>query len=185
MVNQIINETKKKMENSLEHFKKELIKIRTGRASISILEDIHFDYYGVSTPIPQVATLQVQEPNLIIIQPWDPSVSGEIDKAIRKANIGLNPINEGKVLKVPIPPLDEERRKELAKFVKKLLEDEKTKIRLIRRESKESIKELEKEKKISEDEEYKGYDKLQELTGNYIKKAEELAEQKEKDILGE
>lgn len=184
MVTQIINETKKKMETSLEHFKKELIKIRTGRASISILEDIHVDYYGVPTPILQVATLQIQEPNLIIIQPWDPSVSGEIDKAIRKANIGLNPINEGKVLKVPIPPLDEERRKELAKFVKKLLEEEKTKIRLIRRESKESIEKLEREKKISEDEKYKSYDKIQELTDNHIKKAEELAEQKEKDILG-
>lgn len=184
MVNEILNNTKKKMEARLEHFKKELSKLRTGRASIALLEDITVDYYGTPTPINQVATIQIPDPSLIIIQPWEPSLASAIEKAILKANIGLNPINDGRVLKVPIPPLDEERRRELAKIVKKMLEDEKASIRTIRRDSKEQIEALEKEKKISEDDKFKSLEKLQEITDNYIKKADEIAEAKEKEIMG-
>ncbi|MGQ9618266.1 MAG: ribosome recycling factor [Candidatus Aminicenantia bacterium] len=184
MVNEILNNTKKKMEARLEHFKKELAKLRTGRASVSLLEDVIVEYYGTPTPLNQVATIQIPDPSLILVQPWDLSQIGAIEKSILKANIGLNPINDGRVLKIPIPPLDEERRKELAKIVKRMLEDEKAVIRTVRRDSKEHIEALEKDKKISEDDKFKSLDKLQEITDTYIKKAEELTIAKEKEILG-
>lgn len=184
MVNEILNNTKKRMEAKLEHFKKELAKLRTGRASIALLEDITVDYYGNPTPINQVATIQIPDPSLIVIQPWEPSFINAIEKAILKANIGLNPLNDGRILKVPIPPLDEERRKELAKIVKRMLEDEKTSIRTIRRDSKEQLEALEKDKKISEDEKFKSIEKLQEITDSFVKKADEVASAKEKEIMG-
>jgi ribosome recycling factor len=184
MVNEILNNTKKKMETRLEHFRKELAKLRTGRASIALLEDITVDYYGTPTPINQVATIQIPDPSLIVIQPWEPSLASAIEKAILKANIGLNPVNDGRILKVSIPPLDEERRRELVKIVKKMLEDEKASIRTIRRDSKEQIEALEKEKKISEDDKFKSLEKLQEITDSYIKKADEIASAKEREIMG-
>lgn len=183
MVKDILRELEKEMKGSVEHFRKGLSKLRTGRASIQIFEDIKVDYYGNLTPINQVATLGVPDPTLITIQPWDPSLLDSIDKAIRTADLGLNPINDGKILKVPIPPLDEERRKGIAKHIKKILEEEKTILRNMRRESKEAIEELEENKEITEDDKYWGYDKLQELTDEYTEKLEELAEAKEKEIL--
>ncbi len=183
MVKDILRELEKKMKVSSEHFRKDLSKLRTGRANISIFEDMKVDYYGNQTPINQVATLGVPDPTLITIQPWDPSTLDEIDKAIRSADLGLNPVNDGKMLKIPIPPLDEERRQEIAKHIKKLLEDEKTALRVMRRESKEDIEKLEEDKEITEDDKYWGYDRLQKVTDEYTKKIEEIADAKEKEIL--
>jgi ribosome recycling factor len=183
MVKETLKEIEKKMIVSVEHYRKDLSKLRTGRANLSLFEDIKVDYYGTQTPINQVATLGVPDPTLISIQPWDPSFLEAIEKAIRSADLGLNPINDGKQLKVPIPPLDEERRKDLAKHIRGLLEEEKTALRIMRREAKEEIEFLEKEKEITEDDKFWGYDKLQEITDKYIKKIEEMTDTKEKEIL--
>jgi ribosome recycling factor len=183
MVKETLRELEKKMKVSVEHFRKDLSKLRTGRANLSLFEDIKIDYYGNLTPINQVATLGIPDPTLITVQPWDPSFLDGIDKAIRSADLGLNPINDGKVLKVPIPPLDEERRKDIAKHIKNMLEEEKTALRIMRREAKEEIEELEKEKEITEDDKFWGYDKLQEITDEYTKKIEDLASAKEKEVL--
>jgi ribosome recycling factor len=183
MVREELRELEQKMKNSVEHFRKELTRLRTGRANIGIFEDIKVEYYGTLTPINQMATLAVPDPTLITIQPWDANLLDTIDKAIRAADLGLNPINDGKILKVPIPPLDEERRKEIAKHIRKLMEDEKTVLRNFRRESKDMVELLEKEKEITEDDKFWGYDKLQEITDQNIKKVEELAAAKEKEIL--
>ncbi len=183
MVKEELRELEKKMLVSVEHFRKDLSKLRTGRANIGIFSDIKVDYYGTLTPVNQVATLAVPDPTLISIQPWDTSLLETIDKAIRAADLGLNPINDGKILKIPIPPLDEERRQEIAKHIRKMMEDEKTALRIMRRETKEMIELLEKEKEITEDDKFWGYDKLQEITGQSTKKIEELAAIKEKEIL--
>jgi len=183
MVKDILRDLEKRMKVSLEHFRKDLSKLRTGRANLSIFEDIKVEYYGTLTPINQVATLGIPDSTLITVQPWDPTLLEAIDKAIRSADLGLNPINDGKTLKIPIPPLDEERRKEMAKRIKKMQEEEKTALRIMRRESKEAIEELEEKKEITEDDKFKTFEKLQELTDEYIKKIDELATSKEKEIL--
>jgi ribosome recycling factor len=183
MVREELRELEKKLKGSVEHFRKDLSKLRTGRANIGIFEDIKVEYYGTLTPVNQVATLAVPDPTLITIQPWDTSLLETIDKAIRAADLGLNPINDGKILKIPIPPLDEERRREIAKHIHKLMEDEKTALRIMRRETKEMIELLEKEKEITEDDKFWGYDKLQEITDQNIKKTEEITAAKEKEIL--
>ena len=183
MVKDELRELEKKMKVSADHFRKDLSKLRTGRANLGLFEDIKVDYYGSLTPVNQVATLSVPDPALITVQPWEPSLLDTVDKAIRSADLGLNPISDGKMLKIPIPPLDEERRKEMATHINKILEDEKTAIRIMRRECKEKIEKLEDNKEITEDDKYWGYDKLQEITDEYTKKIEELAAAKEKDIL--
>ena len=183
MVKDILKELEKKMKVSTEHFRKELSKLRTGRANINIFEDIKVTYYGTLTPINQVATLGVPDPTLIVLQPWDPSVLEALEKAVRGSEYGFNPINDGKVLKVPIPPLDEDRRREIAKRIGKMLEEEKTALRNMRREAKEFIEELEKEKEIAEDDKFQGLEKLQSLLDEHVKKIEEYASTKEKEIL--
>ena len=183
MVREVLKELEKRMKASLEHFRKDLSKLRTGRANINLFEDIKVDYYGTLTPVNQLATLGVPDPTLVTIQPWDPSLLETIDKAIRSADLGLNPINDGKTLKVPIPPLDEERRREMAKRIRKMLEEEKTALRNMRRESKEEIEQLEEEKKISEDDKFNGLEQLQKIMEEYTKKIEEMAAAKEKEIL--
>jgi ribosome recycling factor len=183
MVREELRSLEQKMKVSVDHFRKDLSRLRTGRANIGIFEDIKVEYYGTLTPVNQVATLAVPDPTLISIQPWDTNLLEPIDKAIRAADLGLNPINDGKILKIPIPPLDEERRQEIAKHIRKMMEDEKTALRIMRRESKEMIELLEKEKEISEDDKFWGYDKLQEITDQSIKKIEEVAAIKEKEIL--
>jgi ribosome recycling factor len=183
MIKDILKELEQRMKVSSEHFRKDLSKLRTGRANISIFEDIKVEYYGTLTPINQVATIGVPDATLMTVQPWDPSLLEALDKAIRAADLGLNPINDGKVLKVPIPPLDEERRREIVKRIKKMAEEEKTALRNMRRESKEFIEELENEKEISEDDKFKGLDQLQEITDEYIKRIEEIAAAKEKEIM--
>jgi ribosome recycling factor len=183
MVKEVLKELEKRMKVSLEHFRKDLSKLRTGRANISLFEDIKVEYYGTLTLINQVATLGIPDPTLITVQPWDPSLLEAIDKAIRSADLGLNPINDGKILKVPIPPLDEERRREMARLIKKMLEEEKTALRNMRRESKEEIEQLEKDKKITEDDKFNGLEQLQKIMDEYTKKTEEMATVKEKEIL--
>jgi len=183
MVKGVLKELEKKMKVSSEHFRKELSKLRTGRANISLFEDIKVEYYGTLTPVHQLATLGIPDPTLITVQPWDPSLLETIDKAIRAADLGLNPINDGKTLKVPIPPLDEERRKDMARRIRKMLEEEKTALRNMRRESKEHIEQFEKDKKITEDDKFSGLEQLQKVMDDYTKKIEEVAATKEKEIL--
>jgi len=183
MLKDLLKELEKRMKVSTEHFRKELSKLRTGRANINIFEDIKVTYYGTLTPINQVATLGVPDPTLVVIQPWDPSVLEALEKAVRGSEYGFNPINDGKVLKVPIPPLDEERRREIAKRIGKMMEEEKTALRNMRREAKEFIEELEKEKEITEDDKFLGLEKLQTLLDDHVKKIEGFAATKEKEIL--
>jgi ribosome recycling factor len=183
MVKDILKDLEKKMKASTEHFRKELGMLRTGRANMAIFEEIKISYYGVPTPVNQVATLKVPEPTLIVVQPYDPGLLETLDKAIRGSEFGFNPLNDGKVLRVPIPPLDEERRREIAKRIGRMLEDEKTALRNMRRETKEFIEELEKEKEISEDDKFQGIEQLQKLVDETTAKVEELAKSKEKEIL--
>jgi ribosome recycling factor len=183
MVKDLLRDLDKKMKASADHFRKELGMLRTGRANITIFEEIKVPYYGVPTPVNQVATLKVPEPTLIVIQPYDPGLLEVLDKAIRGSDFGFNPLNDGKVLRIPVPPLDEERRRELAKRIGRMLEDEKTALRNMRRETKEFIEELEKEKEITEDDKFSGLEQLQKLIDEAVAKVEELAAAKEKEIL--
>jgi ribosome recycling factor len=180
MVKDILKDVEKKMKVSVDHFRKELGMLRTGRANMAIFEEIKVSYYGVPTPVNQVATLKVPEPTLIVVQPYDPSLLETLDKAIRGSEFGFN---DGKVLRVPIPPLDEERRREIAKRIGRMLEEEKTALRNMRRETKEFIEELEKEKEITEDDKFQGIEHLQKLVDETTARVEELASAKEKEIL--
>ena len=183
MVKEVLKEFEKKMKLAQEHFRKELSKLRTGRANIHIFEEVKVNYYGQLLPINQVATLSIPDPSLVTVQPWDPTILEAVEKAIRSSDLGLNPINDGRLLKVPIPPLDEERRREMAKKIRKMLEEEKTVLRNLRRESKEEIEEMEEEKIITEDEKFDGLEKLQEILDEYVSKLEEMAKVREKEIL--
>ncbi|RMG59378.1 MAG: ribosome recycling factor [Deltaproteobacteria bacterium] len=177
------DEMKAKMEKCLEKFKKELAKVRTGRASLSILDGIKVEYYGQMTPLNQVATLTVPESRLIVIQPWDAQMIPVIEKAITSSNLGLNPMNDGKVIRLQIPPLTEERRKELVKNVKKMAEEARVAVRHVRREYMELVKEMEKNKEISEDEMKRFQEEIQKVTDEYVDKVDDLLEKKEKEIL--
>ena len=178
-----IAQVRKRMEKAIDDIRKELSSIRTGRASISILDNVQVDYYGVPTPINQVAQLAAPDPTLITVQPYDVSLVGPIDKAIRSSDLNLNPSNDGRMIRVPIPPLTEERRKQYAKHVHKVLEDHRTAIRNIRRDGNEQLKKMLKDKAISEDDEKNGLAEIQKLTDDYIHKLEEVAKKKEQEIL--
>jgi ribosome recycling factor len=178
-----IAQVRKRMEKAVEDIRKELASIRTGRASISILDNIQVDYYGVPTPINQVAQLATPDPTLISVQPYDVSLVGPIDKAIRASDLGLNPSNDGRIIRVPIPPLTEERRKQYAKHVHTVLEDHRTAVRNIRRDGNEHLKKMLKDKAISEDDEKHGLADIQKLTDEYVHKLEEVAKKKEQEIL--
>ena len=171
------------MVKSLDSLKREFSKVRTGRASISLLDGIKVDYYGTQTPLNQLATLSVPEPRLITIQPWDATVIKEIEKAIMKSDLGLTPVNDGKIIRVSIPPLTEQRRVELVKVVKKMAENGKVSIRNHRRDINEDLKQKKKDKEVSEDEFFKGQKEVQDITDDYIKKCDELTQVKEKEIL--
>lgn len=183
MVKDSLAEAKIRMGKALEDFRQELATVRTGRASVSLLDHIKVDYYGTPTPLNQVATLGVPEPSLLTVQPWDPSMLPAIDKAIRSSDLGLNPMSDGKFLRIPIPPLTEERRKELVKHLHKVLENHRTAIRNIRRDANETLKRLLKDKKISEDDEKRGLDEVQKLTDESIEKLDGQGKTKEKEIL--
>jgi ribosome recycling factor len=183
MVKETLAQAKARMGKAFDDFRQELAGVRTGRASTALLDHIKVEYYGTPTPLSQVATLGVPEPTLLTVQPWDPSLIGAIDKAIRASDLGLNPVNDGKVLRVPIPPLTEERRKELVKHLHKVLENHRTAVRNIRRDSNEEVKKLLKDKKMAEDEEKKALEDIQKLTDEFVGKLESQAASKEKEIL--
>ncbi len=184
MINETVANMKARMVKALDDLRQELATLRTGRATAGIFDHLRVDYYGVPTPLNQVATLGVPEPNLVTLQPWDSSLLAALDKAIRTSDLGLNPVNDGKILRVPIPPLTEERRRELVKHVHKVLENHRTAVRNIRRDANEEIKHLLKDKKISEDDERRGLESIQKLTDEYIKKIDEQGSAKESEILG-
>lgn len=176
-------QAKTRMEKAVEDFRRELAGVRTGRANVSLLDGIRVDYHGTPMPINQLGTMSVPDPTMIVIAPWDPSAVAMIDKAIRTADLGLNPSNDGKVVRVPIPSLTEERRKEMVKHLHKVLENHRTAARNVRRDVKDAIDKLEKEKKISEDEKKRSLDELEKLTHAEIKKMEDLSASKEKEVL--
>ncbi|NQU12578.1 MAG: ribosome recycling factor [Desulfobacteraceae bacterium] len=183
MKDEIIAELREKMTKTGEALKRDFNKIRTGRASTALLDDIRVDCYETQMPIEQVASIAVPESRLITIQPWDQSIIGEIEKSILKSELGLTPMNDGKIIRIPIPPLTEERRKELAKLARKMAEECKISIRNHRRDANEMFKELNKEKEISEDEFHKSQDEVQKITDEFIKKTDEITAEKEKEIL--
>jgi len=181
--NQILDKARKKMSDTVEHTRRELLVIRTGRASLAILDAIRVDYYGTETPLQQVCTLTVPDPTLIVAQPWDVSLISKIEKAILTSDMGLNPTNDGKVVRIPIPPLTEERRKQLAKRVHEIAEHGRTAIRLERREANEGFKKLLRDKAISEDDEKRCLDQVQKSTDEHIKQIDEMSKHKEDEIL--
>jgi len=183
MDEKIVKEVEAKMDKTLSSLRTDLNKVRTGRASLALFDDIRIDYYGTATPLHQMATLAVPEPRLITIQPWDTSVVGEIEKAILKSELGVTPMNDGKIIRITIPRLTEERRKELVKVVKKMSEGTKVAIRNLRREANEQLKGLEKNKRISQDQLRQWMDKVQASTDKFIEKVDEVLAGKEKEIL--
>jgi ribosome recycling factor len=183
MIDSLYDDAREGMVKSIDALKNEFRKIRTGRASLALFEGIKVNYYGTPTPLNQIASLSVPESRLVIIQPWDQSVIGEIEKEILKSELGLTPMNDGKVIRISIPPLTEERRKELVKVVRKIAEGYKVSIRNIRRDTNELLKGLKKEGEISEDDFYGAQDKVQKITDDYIKIANQTCQDKEKEIL--
>ncbi len=180
---EILLETKQRMRKTLEDLTMDLATIRTGRASVHLLDQVSVDYYGSPTPVNQLATLHAPEPNLITVQPYDTSQIDQIEKAILTADLGLNPSNDGRLIRVPIPALTQERRENLAKQVGKIAEGHRTAIRNIRRDANDQLKKLLKEKKLSEDMEHTVMDQVQEITDQRIKEIDELAKQKEKELV--
>src|ERR1700694_914816 len=172
-----------RMEKAVEDFRKELAGTRTGRANITLLDHIRVDYHGTSMPVNQLGTLSVPEPTMIVISPWDPGAVPLIDKAIRTSDLGLNPTNDGKVVRVPMPSPTEERRKDIVKHLHKVLENHRTAVRNIRRDVKEAIDKLEKDKKISQDEHKRALEELEKISHSETKKIEDLSAAKEKEIL--
>jgi len=183
MIESIYEDTSESMEKSVEALKRDLKRLRTGRASLSILDGIKVDYYGTLTPLNQMATLAVPESRLITIQPWDVSVIKEMEKALLKSDLGLTPSNDGKIIRIAIPPLTEERRKELVKVVHKMCEDYKISLRNIRRDANELLKSMKKDGDISEDDLYKAQDQVQKITDEHIKLIDVCFKDKEKEIL--
>jgi ribosome recycling factor len=183
MVKETLAQAKTRMAKALEDFRLEIARVRTGRASTALLEEVRVDYYGAPTPLNQVASLGVPEPTLLTVQPWDASLLPAIDKAIRASDLGLNPVNDGKILRVPIPPLTEERRKELVKHLHRVQENHRTAIRNIRRDANEALRRLLKEKQISEDDEKRALEEVQKLTDEFIAKLDAQGATKEKEIL--
>jgi ribosome recycling factor len=183
MIDDLFRETEHKMERSLAALRKDLSRIRTGRASLALLEGITVDAYGTPTPLNQVATLAAPESRLLTIQPWDKSQIGPIEKAIQRSDLGLTPVNDGKLIRLAIPPLTAERRKDLVKQVKKIGEESKVALRNVRREGNEGLKELEKSKQLSEDDWRRGQEQMQKLTDRYITQVDEVLSAKEHEIL--
>jgi ribosome recycling factor len=177
-------EATKRMNAAVEHARHELGGVRTGRASVTILDSVHVEAYGTSMPLNQLASLSVPEPSLIVAQPFDPSQLGAIEKAIRASSLGLNPSNDGKVVRVPIPSLTDERRKELSRHVHKLTEDGRNAVRQVRRDANDRLKKLLKDHKISEDDEKKGLDEVQKITDTHVRLLDDLQKKKDQDLLG-
>jgi ribosome recycling factor len=183
MKDEVLKETRRKMDKVLEAMARDLSRVRTGRASVAILEGIKVDCYDTSMPLSQVASLAAPESRLLTVQPWDSAVLGDIERAILKSDLGLNPVNDGKIIRLPIPALTTERRKELVKMVKRMEEEAKVAVRNVRREANEDFKEMKKEKILSEDEAHRGQDEVQKITDEYVKKVEAQSAEKEKEIM--
>ena len=179
----VIKETRPRMETVIEDFRRKMAAIRTGRAAVSILDNVIVDYYGTPTPLNQMASVHAPEPQLLTVQPWDQTQIGAVEKAIRAADLGLNPSNDGKLVRVPIPALTEERRRQLAKQIQQLAEDHRTAIRNARRDANDRLKKMLKDKTISEDAEREALQEIQKLTDHYIGKIDELTKTKEQEIL--
>jgi len=183
MLDDIYLDLDDRMNKAVETLESEYKRLRTGRASVSLVDGIRADYYGTATPLSQLATLTIPDPRTIVIQPWDNSVVGEIEKAILKSDLGLTPMNDGKAIRINIPPLTAERRRDLVKVVKKKAEESKVALRNIRRDINEKIKDLKKDKKVSEDEQFRAQDEIQRITDDSVKKIEAVYGAKEKEIL--
>ena len=177
-------EVHKRMDAQIEHVRRELGGVRTGRASVTILDTVHVDAYGAHMPLNQVATMSIPEPQMIVAQPFDPSLLGAIEKAIRSANLGLNPSNDGKIVRIPIPSLTEERRRELSKIVHKYAEEGRNSVRQVRRDANDRLKKLFKDSEISEDDERRGLDEVQKITDQHIALIDELQKKKDAELLG-
>lgn len=182
-VDVVVKETRPKMESVIADFKRKLANVRTGRATVGILDGVMVEYYGVATPLSQMASISVPEPQLLVVQPWDTTQLGEIEKAINMANLGLNPTNDGKLIRLPIPALNEERRQEMAKQVGEIAEEHRVAVRNVRHHANDELKRMEKDKEISEDEEHRGFDEIQKLTDEHIQKIDSLGKSKEEEIM--
>ena len=182
-IKEVMRSTEEKMKKVVDATKREFASVRTGRASTSLVEGMHVDYYGTQTPLKQLANISAPDVKLIVIQPWDPSSLGEIEKAIQQSNIGAMPTNDGKVIRVSIPPLSEERREELIRITKKMAEDGRISVRTVRRDANEQAKKLEKDKLATEDEFFKSHDDIQKITDKYIKEIDVILEEKDKELM--
>lgn len=183
MVSDVIKDTKPRMEAAVDDFKRKLANVRTGRATVGILDGVSVDYYGTPTPLNQMASIAVPEPSMITVQPWDTSQLNAIEKAIRTADLGFNPSNDGKIVRVPVPALNEERRRQLAKQVHEIAEEHRTAIRNVRRDANDKLKKMLKDKAISEDDERGGLDEVQKLTNSFVAKVDDAAKNKETEIM--
>ena len=179
----VYQQLRTRMDKAVEDFRTSLAAARTGRASVHMVDTIRVSYYGSEMPLNQVSQVHAPEAQLLTVQPFDPSIMGEIEKTIRSAGLGLNPMNDGKIIRIPIPPLTEERRKDMVKHLHKILEDHRTAVRNIRRDGNDAIKKTTRDKKITEDEERRALDEIQKLTDDEIKKMEEMAKAKEKELM--
>jgi ribosome recycling factor len=180
---EVYGDLKRRMDSAVADFQASLASTRTGRASAHMLDQVKVDYYGTPTPITQIAQLSTPEAQLIVISPWDPSVLKEIEKAIQASDLGFNPISDGKIIRVPVPPMTEERRRDVCKHLHKLLEEHRTAVRNVRRDGNEALKKLAKEKKISEDEEKRALEEVQKMTDGEIRRMEELSQKKEAEVM--
>ena len=178
----VIKETRQRMDTVIDDFRRKIASVRTGRAAVSLLDNVMVDYYGTMTPLNQMASVHAPEPQMLTVQPWDQTQLGAVEKAIRAADLGLNPSNDGKLVRIPVPPLTEERRKQLAKQVHDMAEDHRTAVRNVRRDGNERLKKMLKDKQISEDAERDALDEIQKLTNTYITKIDELTKGKEQEI---
>ncbi len=182
-IKEIVNDAKRRMDGAVEDVRKKLAAVRTGRASVNILDNVTVEYYGAEMPLNQVATIHAPEPTMLTVQPFDPTQLANIEKAIRASELGLNPSNDGKLIRVPIPPLTEERRKQMVKLVHEVAEEHRTAVRNVRRDANDHLKKMLKEKTISEDAERDGLDQVQKLTDQHIARVNELSEHKEKEVM--
>lgn len=183
MTKDIVSKARSAMDKAIESLKKDFTKVRTGRASVSLLDDVRVDYYGTPTPLSQLGTLAIPEPRLITIQPWEKKLLPEIEKAIFKADLGLTPSSDGQLIRMAIPPLTEDRRKEMVKMLKRMVEDTKVAVRNVRRDANDAIKKLAKDKEISEDDAKRVEKEIQDLTDKFVAKADEVVAVKEKEVM--
>ena len=179
----LYNDLKRRMDSAVADFQSNLAATRTGRASVHMLDQIRVDYYGTPTPINQMAQVSAPEPQLITIAPWDPTILKEIEKAIQAADLGLNPLSDGKIIRVPVPPMTEERRRDVCKHINKVLEEHRTAVRNVRRDGNDGVKKLTKDKKISEDDEKRALEEVQKMTDAEIRRMEELSQKKEAEVM--